>query len=136
MVFSIDVLEHIYRDSLGYTVGKMKQLLKPGGISVHQIGLDDHLSHYAPGMPSKNYLKYSDLVWKLLYDNRSQHINRVQLPEFLDFFQMNNLDLLHCETEEDSGLLARITPYSKYQRFDERSLRAIRASLVHRKPEQ
>jgi len=133
-IFSVDVLEHVIASSLPYTVNQIHRILKPGGLSIHQIGLDDHLAHYAPGMPSKNYLRYSDWMWGLLFDNQLQYINRVQLPGFLDMFGSVGFEIVSCETENDPSLLSLIKINKKYKRYDIHSLNATRGLIIHRKP--
>lgn len=133
VVFSVDVLEHVARASLQLTISEMYRVLKPGGICLHQIGLDDHLSHYAPGMPSKNYLRYSDRAWKMFYENRVQYINRVQLAEFVALFQRSGFELELCQTETDADGLSQIAIHSQYQKYSSHDLEATRALLVCRK---
>lgn len=133
VVFSVDVLEHVDKDLVGSSIRGIYRILKPGGISVQQIGLDDHLSHYVPGMPSKNYMRYSSKAWKLYFENRLQYINRLQLPDFLSLFGNNDFELIEQITEEDPGL-DKLQLASEYLCFDSKTIRATRAYLVHRKP--
>ncbi len=133
VVFSMDVLEHVDHDAFHSTVQNIHRLLKPGGVSIHQIGLDDHLTHYVPGMPLKNYLRYSTFIWKLFFENRLQYFNRLQLPEILSSFEASGFDLIQSETEEDVNL-GGIHPHPEFLRFDNNALKATRAYLVHRKP--
>ena len=46
----------------------MYRSLKPGGYSIHQIGIDDHLTHFDSSQSPKKYISYSDNVWKLLFE--------------------------------------------------------------------
>ena len=133
MVFSVDVLEHVERTALPATISDIYRVLKPGGISIHQIGLDDHLSHYAPGMPSKNYLRYSDRTWKLFFENKVQYFNRIQLAEFLTLFQQGGFELESCQTKDDSALLTQISIHDQFRHHSTHDLQATRAFIVHRK---
>jgi len=133
VIFSVDVLEHVKRESFSRSVADIYRVLKPGGISIHQIGIDDHLAHYAPGMYAKNYLRYSTSTWKLLYENQLQYFNRLQLPEILSMFDATGFKLQHSETEEDASLdNSRV--HFEFRRFDKKTLNVTRAFLVHRKP--
>ncbi|HXP59393.1 MAG TPA: class I SAM-dependent methyltransferase [Dongiaceae bacterium] len=134
MVFSMDVLEHVQRASVPGVISGMYRVLKPGGLCLHQIGLDDHLSHYAAGMPSKNYLRYSDGIWKAMFENEIQYFNRLQLPEFEEAFAASGFQLLSRQTEDDPRSLSRIVPHAQYLRFDASALAATRALLTYRKP--
>lgn len=133
MVFSVDVLEHIEKGALNRTIRSMRRVLKPGGISAHQIGLDDHLQHYAHGMASKQYLKFSDSVWKILFENKIQYFNRIQLPDFQVLFKSNGFHLIECTTEKDSALFDHIKVQPQFQHFDVDTLLTTRAFIVHRK---
>lgn len=134
MVFSVDVLEHVDRRSLHSTISSMYRVLRPGGISIHLIGIDDHLSHYAPGVSSKNYLRYSTGMWELLFENNLQYFNRIQLPEFQRLFEASKFDSLRCVAGIDSNSLTQIVPHSDFQGFDVQALKTVSAWLVHRKP--
>lgn len=133
VVFSVDVLEHVDSNAIDATAHSLYRVLKPGGISIHQIGLDDHLAHYAAGMPSKNYMRYSNSTWKLLFENRLQYINRIQLTDFLSVFEKTNFELIEYTTEEDASL-DRLQLHQDFLRFDSETIRSTRAYLTHRKP--
>jgi len=60
------------------------RILKPGGYMIHQIGIDDHLQHYDPAESPKNYLRFSDRAWKLLFENDVQYFNRLQACDWID----------------------------------------------------
>ena len=44
---------------------------------------DTSLYHYDTSVSAKNYLRYSDAVWKRWFENRVQYFNRVQRREWL-----------------------------------------------------
>jgi SAM-dependent methyltransferase len=134
MVFSVDVLEHVNRSLLGNTIGDIYRVMKPGGLSLHQIGIDDHVTHYAPGMPSKNYLRFSDAKWRLLYENRLQYFNRLQVTDFLEAFQICGFDFLSLERAEDRDLLSVLTPHRQFQHYSREDLGTTRAYMIHGKP--
>jgi SAM-dependent methyltransferase len=133
LVFSVDVLEHVERDVFSRSMDWIYRALKPGGISIHQVGLDDHLAHYAPGMPAKNYLRYSTPVWKFWFENRLQYFNRMQAPEILSAFDASGFESLHCATQKDSRT-ACPKVHAEFRRFDQDALDSVRACLIHRKP--
>jgi len=97
VIFSVDVFEHIDSFALDQTISQIYGLLKPGGISIHQIGIDDHLTHYAKNMGAKEYLRYSDRTWKLFFENKLQYFNRKQASEYLKIFKNYNFTLLSEE---------------------------------------
>jgi SAM-dependent methyltransferase len=133
-IYSVDVFEHIERNSVEKEIKEIYRILKPGGVTAHQIGLDDHLTHYAVGMPSKNYLRYPTKEWKLFFENRLQYINRVQLPEFYYYFKTAGFIEVKSDIEYDDSLLKKISPSVEFRKFSDSDLKAIRGSLVFRKP--
>jgi hypothetical protein len=133
LIFSVDVLEHVKKAELIATISYMHRNLKKNGLSVHQIGLDDHLTHYAPGMCSKQYLAYSDLTWENCFNNELQYINRVQSDEFLEAFKNSGFELLHISYESDLSISRQIAIHKQYQQLSESALQATRMNIVHRK---
>ena len=56
-VFSFHTLEHVDKNDVSKEIREINRILKKGGFSIHQIGLDDHLSHYDKGESVKKYLR-------------------------------------------------------------------------------
>jgi hypothetical protein len=130
-VFSFHVLEHISQPDV--EVRDIHRILKPGGYSIHQIGIDDHLSHYDRKESPKNYLRYSDRTWKMLFENEVQYINRLQASEWINLFSQEGFSLLEKTTEScDIGSLKISQKYQHYRRED---LACTMLTFVHRKPQ-
>jgi SAM-dependent methyltransferase len=85
-VFSLHVLEHVTRERVNALCTDIYRVLVPGGFSIHQIGIDDHLAHYDRLCSPKQYLAYSDRTWKLFFENAVQYINRLQMSDWLKAF--------------------------------------------------
>jgi len=86
LIFSSDVLEHVPASA---TLGMLQQhhrMLKPGGATAHQIVMTDHLRIYDRSVHPKNYLRYSDRTWQLLFANDVQYINRLQVNDWQRLF--------------------------------------------------
>lgn len=132
MVFSVDVLEHVARNRLAETIGSVRRVLAPGGISAHQIGVDDHLAHYAPGMSPKAYTEFSDTVWRLFFENRLQYVNRVQACEFEKAFEEAGFTLVEAAHTRDRDAIATIHPARAYSEYAVEELAITRARFVHR----
>lgn len=131
MIFSVDVLEHVARNKLAETIRSMGRILAPGGVSAHQIGIDDHLAHYAPGMSSKAYVRFSETAWRLFLENRLQYVNRVQACEFERVFSEAGFVLLEAAHTRDEEAVARIHPARAYSKFSGAELAITRARFVH-----
>jgi SAM-dependent methyltransferase len=88
LVVSATVLEHIPRDIVRRSIAQTFRLLRPGGHCAHGIDLGDHLAYYDPAIHClKNYLRYSDRTWRLVFDNDIQYINRIRPAEWLSIFR-------------------------------------------------
>lgn len=132
VIFSMDVLEHIPKSQLEENSRILYRMLKPGGLFIHQIGLDDHIAHYAPKVPQKNYLRYTERAWALRCENRVQYVNRLQLDEYQDIFGSYRFRLESSDVEmEPDSLPNKIAPrYAKHQKDD---LAIVSAKMVFMK---
>ena len=106
--------------------------MKPGGFSIHQIGIDDHLSHYARRMTSKNYLRYSDRTWKRFFENDVQYINRLQMSDWIDIFTEEGFVLSERITESTD--IAALQVHPQYRRYTGEDLACTILTIVLNKP--
>ncbi len=86
-IFSMDVLEHVRRERFQDSVKGWKTLLKPGGVFVSQVGLDDHLSHLDRSKHTKHYLQHSKRMGRYLVECDLKYINRLSASEILAMFR-------------------------------------------------
>jgi hypothetical protein len=86
-VFSMHVMEHVPRQNVSEVIADMFRIIKPGGITIHQIGIDDHLAHYDPAASPKQYLSYSNRTWSMLFENQIQYINKLQMSDWIREFE-------------------------------------------------
>jgi SAM-dependent methyltransferase len=132
LVYSVNVAEHIQRDIVPGYIRDMFRVLKPGGLSVHTIDLKDHLVQYAPGISLKNYLRYSDRTWKVLFENNLQYFNRIQPPAWFKYFEDAGFELVDDLSEV--GDLGRIRVHKQYCDLKEKEINCVVLNLVHRRP--
>lgn len=132
LVFSFDVLEHVQEGDLPEFFRNLYRILRPGGHSIHQIDVSDHLAYYDRSVHPKNYLRYSDECWKLLFENKVQYFNRIQRSQWLSFFGSVGLELVFSEAQ--SIPLDKIVPAKRFAMVEKRDLECTRLTLVHRKP--
>jgi len=132
VVFSVNVLEHVNRDILSEYIQDIYRVMRPGGYSFHKIDLTDHLYVYDRSVSPKNYLTYSDRMWKRYFENGLQYFNRVQRPEWLRLFQEAGLQLMR----EESGRvdIGRISVDKRYENLDVKDLECGDLRLIYRKP--
>lgn len=131
-IFSFHVLEHVPQAHVERLCADMYRVLKPGGFSIHQIGIDDHLSHYDPACSHKQYLTYSDRTWKRFFENTVQYINRLQMSDWLRAFESAGFAVREtmCESADISGL--RIA--AQFRTYSEADLACTILTLVLQKP--
>jgi SAM-dependent methyltransferase len=131
-IFSFHVLEHV--PDMRRLAQQINASLRPGGITIHQIGIDDHLTHYDSRESPKNYLRFSDRTWKLFFENELQFQNRLQPSEFLTIFEDAGLECL----EATPKLITpdRVPPVDKkFEPMADEDLRCTLFTTVHRKPD-
>lgn len=131
-VFSLHVLEHIRRDSVERTVFDIYRILKKGGYSIHQIGIDDHLAHYDKKVSPKNYLRYSRRTWRCFFENTVQHVNRLQGSDFLDVFEKAQFESV--EVFRDPCDIDQVPIHQEWQHYSKEDLETTCMTIVHRKP--
>jgi len=134
VIFSFNVLEHVERGILPEFIQDFHRLLKPGGYSIQQIDPGDHLAYYVNNVSRKNYLRYSDRVWERYFENKVQYFNRVQRPEWLDFFRKAGFELLEEELKLTD--ISTIKVDKSYENLDEQDLQCVAMTVVHRKSHQ
>ncbi|MBI4722003.1 MAG: class I SAM-dependent methyltransferase [Candidatus Stahlbacteria bacterium] len=132
VLFSCNCLEHIDKNILTEYIQSFYRLLKPGGYSIHTIDIGDHLSYYAKQVSFKNYLKYSDTIWRRHFENKVQYFNRLQKPYWLNLFQEAGLELV--EAESLSCNIRSLKIDKKYAPLSKSDLECITLKVVHRKP--
>ena len=128
---SFNVFEHIDKAIIAEYIKDLYGLLKPGGCSFIRIDLCDHLSDYERGVPRKNYLKYSDAVWKLCFENDVQYFNRVQRGEWLSLFRQAGFELMEEESLFEP-IHTRIN--RKYETLNKKNIECTALKIVHRRP--
>lgn len=131
--FSFHVLEHVPVGSIDDSISNLFRLLKPGGICIHQIGIDDHLSHYDKKESAKNYLRYSTKTWNRWFENVVQYHNRLQKADYEHLFKNAGFELLDEWAEKCS--IADLPINDEWNRYTEDDLQTTILTLVLRKPE-
>jgi predicted SAM-dependent methyltransferase len=130
-VFSFHVLEHVRREDVVTLIRAIHRVLAPGGWTIHQIGIDDHLAHYDRSASAKQYLRYSDRAWRTFFENDVQYFNRLQLSDWLDVFEQSGFLLVEGDQERADIDMLRIHPtFQKYSRED---LACTILTIVHKK---
>jgi 2-polyprenyl-3-methyl-5-hydroxy-6-metoxy-1,4-benzoquinol methylase len=86
LIVSAGVFEHVRKEGMSDFVANWARLLAPRGFAMHSINISDHLAHYDRTASPKQYLVFSEGVWKWFFENDLQYINRIQRGEWLKMF--------------------------------------------------
>lgn len=80
--FSNAVLEHIPKTDVALLARELKRVLRPDGICVHRVDLQDHLSGQL------NNLRFSEEVWESsLFRKAGFYTNRIRYTEMVALFE-------------------------------------------------
>ena len=105
LIVSSDVLEHVQASAVPSFIGDTWRISRPGAYTIHAIDLVDHFTYFDPGMPWKNYYRYSDRTWQSLLQSDVQYFNRVQKPEWLIAFKNAGFEVVReTHTVADPGV--------------------------------
>jgi cyclopropane fatty-acyl-phospholipid synthase-like methyltransferase len=132
LVISWDVMEHVKPHMIQYLTESIYRILKPGGFTINTIDYSDHYYYYDKNTSIKQYLKYSDKIWKLFFENEVQYFNRIQCSEWLKHFGKSNFVLQKC-VNIDSKNINTLTLAKKYRKYSKRDLNCTSATLYHYK---
>jgi SAM-dependent methyltransferase len=136
---SLDVIcshtsfEH-FADPAG-AVAQIARLLRPGGVTSHQIDLRDHRNFDRP----LDFLAHSDTLWRLMTSHRPSAVrNRWRASQYRAAFEEHGLELMYLEvthaitvTEEMRRRFAR-----RFQKMDLADVGILSLLLVARKHDQ
>lgn len=131
-ITSFHVLEHVPAELVQELADNMFKKMKPGSLTIHQIGIDDHLTHYDRSASPKQYLQYSDGLWRLLFQNTVQYFNRLQTSDWLAAFEKSGFELV--ERLEDGVDIGSLEINDRFKRYPKRDLECTTLTLVYRKP--
>jgi SAM-dependent methyltransferase len=131
IVYSFSVLEHV-RD-LRRLLEESRRVLRPGGLSIHEIDLRDHYN-LGPGENWLAFLEFDDRQWDRMTSARFAWCNRTRSPELQALFE-ELFELVEFKEERaalpmgfDPGRLA-----SRFRRFDLDDLAVASVFVVARR---
>lgn len=87
LVLSNLVLQCIPVDVLSGVLEESFRVLKPGGLALHRVGLEDEYSKSDPCRDALEFLSYSRLMWNLVFNHPLKHINRLRRSAFHEMFR-------------------------------------------------
>jgi SAM-dependent methyltransferase len=87
LVCSYAVLEHVSRETVRALTRESKRILKPQGIAVHAIGLQDHYTSADARLSQIHFLGYPEWQWRLFGKNRIHYQNRLREKQYFEIFE-------------------------------------------------
>ncbi len=83
---SYTVLEHIPKRSIESIMKNINKSLSKETIQVHFIDYSDHFSHSDTNISKINFLKFTNLQWRMIAGNRYMYMNRLRHDDYLSLF--------------------------------------------------
>ncbi len=133
LIFSCAVFEHIYQGILPEYFNQMYRILKPGGHVLHIIDIGDHY-HYLDKNRThfKNYLKFSNKVWKNYFDNSIFYMNRLQASDWHSLFQNSGFQMVYEEKLNVDTSNLKIN--KDYLHYKDEDLKCHQIVVIYNKP--
>jgi hypothetical protein len=125
------VLEHVYREALPRMIADTHRIIASDGWAVHSIDTSDHLSHYDGSVSKKYYLTVSETMWKRVYENEVQYINRMQRNDWTDLFTRSGFDIVEQDSRQVD--ISRLTLADRYAANDAEDLASTVVRVALRK---
>jgi SAM-dependent methyltransferase len=88
------VLTHIPPAIIEPELRALAQMLKPGGAMYMMVGHEDHWAFHDSSANQFNYYRYSDKLYRLLFDTKFEYQNRMVKSEWLPIFKRAGLEIV------------------------------------------
>lgn len=132
LVFSLGVLHHIPPAVLADLLREFRRVLKPEGVMIHSLMLDDQFALFDPGISRFNFLRYTERQWRW----RSSPLiwaNRLRIGDYRRLFREAGFEVVR----EDNQLaraedLARVPLAPEFRHHPPEDLLVARSWVVAR----
>jgi hypothetical protein len=135
--FSNKVLEHIPENAIVSICREAHRVLKPGGLFYNYVGMLDHYSYFDKRISRVNCLRYSDLFWRIMAQNKISYQNRLRKSDYLNIITTAGFDIVKTEAtvpDEDLKAVRNMKLAPRFQKMDSEDLAASFVEIVARKP--
>jgi SAM-dependent methyltransferase len=136
LVYSNSVLEHIPREVISLLMKESYQVLKPGGLALHNVGCNDHYAFFDKSISFVNFLQYSEQKWRL-WNNPIQYQNRLRAPEFVDLTIQAGFEVINKKTHVRPGTMEALDSLHiapQFGRFSRDEVAATTVDFIVQKP--
>jgi SAM-dependent methyltransferase len=116
VVYSYAVLAHPPTAVVESLAEEARRTLRPGGLAIHRIGLDDPFNLWKHG-DEVDFLRFSEATWGVLGDNSIQSNNRLRGVEHLAMYESRGADLIWVNKVVKPRHLERVRTMKVAKRF-------------------
>jgi hypothetical protein len=137
LVYSNSVLEHVPKQIIRSLMDEIMRMLRPGGLTLHNVGCNDHYAFVDRRISFVNYLRYSEARWSR-WNNRLQYQNRLRAPEFLELAAEAGLEVIYKQVAVRPGTREALTTFEvaqEFQRFSVEQMAITTVDFVAKKPD-
>jgi len=120
IVFSNNVLEHVYPDEISTMMEESRRILKPGGLCVHCVACNDHYAHFDRGITFVNYLQYPASKWSF-WNNDLHYQNRLRACDFVKRATTAGFNLVSQRVSESPGARVALAKFNIAPEFSKYS---------------
>lgn len=104
MFVSNNTLEHIPEGILLEMLEEFQRLARREAVMSHAVDMSDHYSHWDSSITPYNYLRYSELMWRIM-NNSLHYQNRLRIADYRRLHQAAGFRILseenRCGSTED-----------------------------------
>jgi SAM-dependent methyltransferase len=118
LIVSNNTFEHIKTDVLGDVIKELRRVIRADGVNSHYIDMSDHYSHFDESISNWHFLRYSDLVWKIL-DSPIVPQNRLRISDHRAIHRAAQFRIVEEVQEHIRNELPPSTPLSaRFQEYE------------------
>jgi SAM-dependent methyltransferase len=117
IAYSHTVLEHIPPAVLAEIFTLIRSRLKEGGLFCNGIDNSDHRRSYDENLSIVDFLRYSELAWKLQCINPQDYTNRLRHSDYVALLKKSGFKLLDSQVHVAEKALAELDPRQLPKRF-------------------
>ena len=136
LVYSNSVLEHVPKPIIRSLMGEIMRMLRPGGLTLHNVGCNDHYAFIDRRISFVNYLRYSEARWRR-WNNCLQYQNRLRAPEFLELAAEAGLEVIYRQVAVRPGTREALTTFEvaqEFRRFSAEQMAITTVDFIAKKP--
>jgi hypothetical protein len=136
LVFSNTVMQQVPTEVIRGLMRESMRILRPGGLSLHNVGCNDQYAFMDRRISFVNFLQYSESQWRK-WNNSLQYQNRLRAPEFLMLAADAGLEVIYKQTAVRPGTreaLATLEIAPEFHQFSLEDMAITTVDFISKKP--